>query len=112
MQIAGVLACFLLVKLVDAARVARSRAGLKRCAGMSFLPHRKRWSRRGFLGTAALSAGAAWCRADEGQPSWIDAHVHVWTSDTVAYPLAEGFAKSEMQPPGFTPDELLAQCRA
>ena len=78
---------------------------------MSFLPHGKRLSRRGFLGTATLAGGAAWCWADEGQPGWIDAHVHVWTPDTLAYPLAEGFAKSEMQPPSFTPDELLAQCR-
>jgi predicted TIM-barrel fold metal-dependent hydrolase len=84
---------------------------------MSFLPHRKSLSRRGFLGTATLAAGAAWCRADGcladgGEPSSIDAHVHVWTPDTVAYPLGEGFAKSEMQPLRFTPDELLAQCRA
>jgi predicted TIM-barrel fold metal-dependent hydrolase len=78
---------------------------------MNFLPHRKRWSRRGFLGTATLAAGAAWCWADEGEPGSIDAHVHVWTSDTVAYPLAEGSGKSAMQPPSFTPDELFAQCR-
>ena len=78
---------------------------------MNFLPHRKRLSRRGFLGAAAFATGAACCWADEGEPGSIDAHVHVWTSDTDAYPLGEGFAKSEMQPLSFTPDELLAQCR-
>jgi predicted TIM-barrel fold metal-dependent hydrolase len=36
----------------------------------------------------------------------IDAHVHVWTSDTAHYPLAEGYKKEDMQPPSFTPEEL------
>lgn len=38
---------------------------------------------------------------------WIDAHVHVWTPDTDGYPLAEGFTLEDMQPPSFTPVELL-----
>ncbi|MCA9433767.1 MAG: amidohydrolase [Candidatus Omnitrophica bacterium] len=37
---------------------------------------------------------------------YIDAHVHVWTSDTERYPLAEGYEKSNMNPPSFTPEEL------
>ena len=39
---------------------------------------------------------------------YIDAHVHVWTDDFDRYPLAAGFAKDQMRPPTFTPDELLA----
>lgn len=39
---------------------------------------------------------------------YIDAHVHVWTSDLENYPLAEGYSKSDMQPPSFTPEELFA----
>src|SRR5262245_48443272 len=37
---------------------------------------------------------------------FIDAHVHVWTPDTGHYPLAEGFKKSDMKPPSFTPEDL------
>lgn len=39
-------------------------------------------------------------------PSYIDAHVHVWTPDTIHYRLAEGYKRENMQPPSFTPDEL------
>jgi len=42
---------------------------------------------------------------------YIDAHVHVWTPDTVKYPLAAGYQRDEMKPPSFTPGELLAQAR-
>src|SRR5687768_12222524 len=38
----------------------------------------------------------------------IDAHVHVWTPDVEKYPLAAGFKREDMQPPSFTPEELLA----
>jgi predicted TIM-barrel fold metal-dependent hydrolase len=41
----------------------------------------------------------------------IDAHVHVWTPDTVKYPLAAGFQKTDMQPASFTPEQLFAHCR-
>jgi predicted TIM-barrel fold metal-dependent hydrolase len=37
---------------------------------------------------------------------FIDAHVHVWTSDTAHYPLAPGFKKENMVPRSFTPEEL------
>jgi predicted TIM-barrel fold metal-dependent hydrolase len=42
---------------------------------------------------------------------YIDAHSHVWTPNVVRYPLAEGFAVADMNPPSFTADELLAHCR-
>ena len=35
----------------------------------------------------------------------IDAHCHVWTSDTDRYPLAAGFAKEDLWLPSFTPEE-------
>ncbi len=41
----------------------------------------------------------------------IDAHVHVWTPDVERYPLATGFKRENMQPPSFTPEELLALAR-
>jgi len=41
----------------------------------------------------------------------IDAHVHVWTPDTQRYPLAAGFARENMAPASFTPEELFAHCR-
>ena len=37
---------------------------------------------------------------------FIDAHAHVWTDDTIHYPLAKGWKKEDMQPPSFTPDDL------
>lgn len=42
---------------------------------------------------------------------YVDAHVHVWTADFDRYPLAEGYTPAQMQPPTFTPEELLAHCR-
>ncbi|MBM3869644.1 MAG: hypothetical protein FJ392_01605 [Verrucomicrobia bacterium] len=42
---------------------------------------------------------------------FVDAHVHVWTPDTNAFPLAPGYQVSAMQPPSFTPEELLALAR-
>ncbi len=41
----------------------------------------------------------------------IDAHVHVWTPDTKHYPLAKGFAKADMKPQSFTPEQLLELAR-
>jgi len=69
--------------------------------------------------TAAVGlAGAAGCttmqKTETGgggkSPGWIDAHVHVWTADLEAYPLAKGFTKKSMKPPTFTPEELFAHC--
>lgn len=41
----------------------------------------------------------------------IDAHAHVWTSDTAHYPLAPGFNKETMKPASFTPEELLKHAK-
>jgi predicted TIM-barrel fold metal-dependent hydrolase len=77
-------------------------------------------SRRQFLhGCAAsglVAAGGADSRADGAareKPTghWIDAHVHVWTPDTGAYPLAEGYTVEGMKPPSFTPEQLFEHCR-
>lgn len=43
--------------------------------------------------------------------NFIDAHVHVWTPDTIHYPLARGFRPEDMTPRSFTPDELFSHCR-
>ncbi len=43
---------------------------------------------------------------------YIDAHVHVWTPDTIHYPLAPGFRPEDMEPHSFTPDELFVHARA
>ena len=70
-------------------------------------------TRRNFLiTTAAAVAGTGLpAIAADKSPGYIDAHVHVWTPDTDAYPLAEGFDKAKMKPASFTPDELFAECR-
>lgn len=39
---------------------------------------------------------------------YIDAHVHVWTDDLNAYPLADAYSKSDMQPETFYPEDILA----
>lgn len=41
----------------------------------------------------------------------IDAHVHVWTPDTKAYPLAPGWTAADMQPPSFTPEQLFTHAK-
>ncbi len=43
---------------------------------------------------------------------YIDAHVHVWTDDTIHYPLAPGYRPEDMAPRSFTPDELFVHTRA
>ena len=44
-------------------------------------------------------------------PGYIDAHVHVWTSDTKKYPLAPGYRREQMQPPNFPAEELLSHAQ-
>src|ERR1051326_4292393 len=41
----------------------------------------------------------------------IDAHSHVWTPDVERFPVAAGYRVADMQPPSFTPEELLALAR-
>jgi predicted TIM-barrel fold metal-dependent hydrolase len=71
---------------------------------------RRHFLEAGALSMAALSVGKLFA---SGQPkeSAIDAHVHVWTPDVKRYPLAQGYSIADMQPPSFTPEELLAIAR-
>ena len=48
---------------------------------------------------------------EKPHPGYIDAHVHVWTSDIKKYPLARGYRREQMQPPNFPPEELLSHAR-
>ncbi|MBI3836730.1 MAG: amidohydrolase family protein [Planctomycetia bacterium] len=41
----------------------------------------------------------------------VDAHSHVWTPDVKRYPLSAAFKPTDMQPPSFTPQQLLAHAR-
>jgi len=76
-------------------------------------------SRRAFLATTAIGLGtglagpgaASAVAADSDFTDLVDAHVHVWTPDTAAWPLAAAFTKADMQPASFTAGELLATCR-
>ncbi len=78
-------------------------------------------SRRKFLQSGMLGAGACAlagpAAASEAstagslEQGCIDAHVHVWTSDTERYPLAPGYTKDRMALPSFTPEELFAHTR-
>jgi predicted TIM-barrel fold metal-dependent hydrolase len=60
-----------------------------------------------FLADASLQAQTPGARA----MNLIDAHVHVWTPDTVRYPLAPAFKKQDIKPSSFTPEELFKHCR-
>ncbi len=78
-------------------------------------------SRRDFLRSGSLAAasfaltgtGVAAGRPTGDSPGegYIDAHVHVWTSDTNRYPLKPGFPKEKMRAPSFTPEELFTHTR-
>jgi len=74
----------------------------------------KKLSRRDCFATAIGATAAVSLKsadsADEKLP-WIDAHVHVWTSDRKKYPLAKSFASRKISPPTFTPEELFAECK-
>ena len=69
-------------------------------------------TRRAFLSatSAATLTGCELLRSRSGG-DYIDAHVHVWTPDVARYPLARGYAVSDMRPPSFTPEQLFAHCR-
>lgn len=84
------------------------------------------WNRRQTIlaGSAALSAGALGSAhrlpAAEKEPAavdlkkhpYIDAHSHVWSPDTEKWPLAKGQTKEDLDPPSFTPEELLKLAHA
>ncbi len=72
---------------------------------------RRQWN-AAVLAGLATAAGSHSLRAESANANdWIDAHVHVWTPDTKAYPLDSHFTKQAMQPPSFTPEELFAVCK-
>lgn len=78
-------------------------------------------SRREFLRIGALAAAGGTlrleCVAEQGDGNgvtpggFIDAHVHVWSGDTVRYPLKPGFPKEKMRAPTFSPEELFGHAR-
>ena len=75
---------------------------------------RRRFSSQLATVTLAGATAAARSAAIAEQPSpagWIDAHVHVWSPDTLRYPLASGYRPADMQPASFTAAELLQHCR-
>jgi len=68
------------------------------------------------IGTSLIGSGckpssssdtASTTETDDG---WIDAHSHIWTPDTDAYPIHDSYKKENMKPPSFTPEELFAHC--
>lgn len=74
---------------------------------------RRQWiSRTAVAGATASGAIAAMrlspadAQSSDGK-GYIDAHVHVWTPDTKTYPLDERYDVSAMQPPSFTPEQLM-----
>ena len=69
-------------------------------------------TRRSFLASTAVATltGCELLRS-KSRGDFIDAHAHVWTPDVGKYPLARGYAVSDMRPPSFTPEQLFAHCR-
>lgn len=75
-------------------------------------------TRRNFLATSATGLAAAVAaqihtRAQDDKPAapqypLIDAHSHVWSPDTARWQLANGKTRADLDPPSFTPEELLA----
>ncbi|MSU78834.1 MAG: amidohydrolase [Gemmataceae bacterium] len=64
------------------------------------------------IAAAALLSFAFSAHGQDAKPArYIDAHVHVWTPDTVRYPLAPGYKKENMKPASFTPEELFKHCK-
>jgi predicted TIM-barrel fold metal-dependent hydrolase len=64
---------------------------------------------------AATAVGLAFPETrSETRPAdnFIDAHVHVWTTNTTHWPLATGYQASDMDPASFTPKELMRHAAA
>lgn len=72
-------------------------------------------SRRQALATAVAAAASTQYSIQaaeaEDQTPWIDAHSHIWTSDTSVYKLAPGMTPANLSPKDFTDDELMALVR-
>lgn len=77
------------------------------------MPPKLSLSRRHFIRAAALASLAPGVRAaaPDLAHNCIDAHVHVWTSDTKRYPISANFSQKDMAPASFTPEELFAHSR-
>jgi predicted TIM-barrel fold metal-dependent hydrolase len=60
---------------------------------------------------ACLSFAVPSIAQDTPRMNIIDAHVHVWSADTVKYPLAPGYKVENIQPRSFTPEELFAHAK-
>ncbi|MFN0054535.1 MAG: amidohydrolase family protein [Planctomycetales bacterium] len=54
---------------------------------------------------AALLADEA--KLDLAAHPYIDAHSHLWSPDTARWPLANDKTKADLDPPSFTPEEVL-----
>ncbi|MEC5127424.1 amidohydrolase family protein [Verrucomicrobiales bacterium BCK34] len=70
-------------------------------------------SRRDFLSSVTLGGGllineAIQAETDLSEKNWIDAHVHVWSQDRKAYPISENFADKDINPPIYSPEDLIA----
>ncbi len=68
-------------------------------------------TRRSFLASSTAALTGCNLLSSYKKGDWIDAHVHVWTPDVQKYPLARGYAVSDMRPPSFTPEQLFAHCK-
>lgn len=70
----------------------------------------RKLTRRTFLGTSAGLAGLApVAQALPKEGGWIDAHVHVWTSEWATYPISVNFLDHEPEPASFLPADLFAE---
>ena len=79
-------------------------------------------TRRDWMASSTAAVLAACTSADESadqtsdepniEERIIDAHVHIWTSDTEKYPLHSNYKKEDMDPATFTAEELFGHCRA
>ncbi len=84
------------------------------------------WTRRDLLATGIRVAGVgvaggligqlpgsqSTARGETKKMPTIDAHSHIWTRDIKKYPLAKGASLSDLAPPSFTTEELLATMAA
>jgi len=63
-------------------------------------------------GVAQDTAAQDLSAADSHRYPLIDAHSHVWSPDVARWPLANGKTQADLDPPSFTPEELLEQAHA
>jgi predicted TIM-barrel fold metal-dependent hydrolase len=76
------------------------------------VPNRRAFTQQTAFGLGSILVGYSATASEPNESdNWIDAHVHVWTSDTVRYPIDGRHAPEEMTPLSFTPEELFSECR-